>query len=127
MNLENSKQLTDNSKQIEPKTNADKKILNQLDKLITSTEKDINDFNFGAATQNLYHFFWNEFCDKYLEVSKTQMQDKKLKENTQKILFYVLTNSLQLLHPFIPFVTEEIWKNLGFEKPLIISDWPKID
>jgi valyl-tRNA synthetase len=127
MNLENSKQLTDNSKQIEPKTDADKKILSQLDKLITSTEKDINDFNFGAAAQNLYHFFWNEFCDKYLENSKTQMQDKKLKENTQKILFHVLTNSLQLLHPFIPFITEEIWQQLGNKKPLIISNWPKID
>ena len=127
MNLKNNKQLTSNNKQQpEPKTAADKKILNQLNQLVGSVNLNIEKYNFGRAAQDLYHFFWHEFCDIYLEESKKQLKDEKFKENTQQILFYVLSQSLKLLHPFMPFVTEEIWQTLGFEKPLIISDWPNI-
>ena len=125
MNLENSKQPTNNNKQPEPETEADKKILNQLNQLISSANSNIEKYNFGHAAQDLYHFFWHEFCDIYLEESKKQLADEKLKENTQKLLLYTLSLSLRLLHPFMPFITEEIWQTLGFEKPLIISDWPK--
>lgn len=125
INIENSKQLTSNNKQPKPETKADKKILNQLNQLIDSVNSNIEQYNFGHAAQDLYHFFWHEFCDIYLEESKKQLRDNKLKENTQQVLFYTLSLSLRLLHPFMPFVTEEIWQTLGFEKPLIISDWPK--
>jgi len=87
---------------------ADKKILKALGKTIKSVNENLEDFKFGKAAHKLYDFFWHDFCDLYLEKAKIQ-KDKK---NTQKILLYVLLNSLKLLHPFIPFITEEIYQKL---------------
>lgn len=89
-------------------TVADKKILRSLDKTTKSVNKDLGGFRFGSASHRLYDFFWHDFCDTYIEKSKFQ-KDKK---NTQKILLYVLLTSLKLLHPFIPFITEEIYQKL---------------
>ena len=89
-------------------TAADRKILKALDRTIKSVNKDLSDFQFGKAARNLYDFFWHDFCDVYIEKSKSQ-KDRK---NTQKILFHVLISSLKLLHPFIPFITEEIYQEL---------------
>jgi len=105
-------------------TVADKKILKTLEKTIKSTDKDLETFQFGRAARNLYTFFWHDFCDVYIEKSKSQ----KDKENTQKILLYVLLNSLKLLHPFIPFLTEEIYQKLPIKNKkecLMVEDWPK--
>lgn len=105
-------------------TSADKKILNSLSKTIKSTDKSLENFQFGAASRELYDFFWHDFCDVYIEKAKCQ----KNKNTTQKILLYVLLNSLKLLHPFIPFVTEEIYQKLPLKnkkKFLMIEDWPK--
>lgn len=105
-------------------TAADKKILKALNKTIKSVNKDLENFRFGPAARKLYDFFWHDFCDLYIEKSKSQ-KDKK---NTQKILLYVLLTSLKLLHPFIPFITEEIYQKLPIKnkkKSLIIEDWPK--
>lgn len=88
-------------------TNADKKILNALNKTIKSVNKDLEQFKFGKAAHTLYNFFWHDFCDRYIEASKKQNGQK-----TKKILLYVLTTSLKLLHPFIPFITEEIYQKL---------------
>jgi len=122
MNLGNVNKIPD---QVQPKTPSDEKILKQLDEVILYTNRKIKNYKFGHAAQKLYHFFWHQFCDSYLEESKKQLQDIKLKVSTQKILLYILSVCLRLLHPFIPFVTEEIWQKLGAEKPLIISEWPK--
>jgi len=102
-------------------TAADKKILKALDKTIKSVNKDLDSFKFGKSAHTLYDFFWHDFCDIYLEASKKQNDDK-----TNNILLYVLLNSLKLLHPFIPFITEEIYQKLPIkDKCLMIEDWPK--
>jgi valyl-tRNA synthetase len=101
------------------KTKADKRILKQLDKTIKSVDKDLDKLNFGKVAHVLYDFFWHDFCDKYIEESKKQ-EDK----NTEKILIHVLSNSLKLLHPFMPFITEEIYQQFN-KKYLIVEKWPK--
>lgn len=133
MNLENSKLKTQKSK-LQLKTKSDREIINKLDKLIKSTDKNLDDFKFGQAAHNLYNFFWHDFCDKYLEEAKLELQDADIRENTQYILLYTLICNLKLLHPLMPFVTEEIYQNLKkffndkdiyFRKSLMVSDWPK--
>jgi valyl-tRNA synthetase len=107
----------------------DKKILESLDKIINLVDKDLGNFQFGQAARRLYHFFWHDFCDKYIEASKSKIHNPKSKtekENTEKILLYVLSTSLKLLHPFLPFITEEIYQKLPLKdkKMLIIENWP---
>ncbi len=109
-----------------PKTAADKKILSELKKITKEVETQIEKYEFGQALHKLYSFFWHEFCDDYIEKSKSQMSDTKTAANTRSILFYVLNNSLKLLHPFLPFITEEIWQIMYPKKPpLLVTDWPK--
>ncbi|MCL5407283.1 MAG: valine--tRNA ligase [Patescibacteria group bacterium] len=130
MNLENQKSKiksqNDNVKlKIEPKTEADKKITQSLSHLITSVNNDLDNFRFGQAAHALYDFIWHDFADIYIEESKKQMD-----ENTQQILFFVLRTSLLLLHPFMPFLTEEIWQilkenQLVEEKLLVSASWPE--
>ena len=103
------------------KTEADKKILGALEKTTKSTNKSLESFDFGKVAHTLYDFFWHDFCDEYIERAKNQPDD-----NTKQILLYTLATSLKLLHPIIPFVTEEIYQKLpGTKKPLIIEEWPK--
>lgn len=108
-------------------TAADAKILKKLAVTLQNTDKNIEKYNFGQALHDLYEFFWHDFCDAYLEAAKKQLDDPKLKLQTQKILLHVLQTSLKLLHPFIPFVTEEVWSALPFaqKQMLIIASWPK--
>ncbi|MBZ9578049.1 valine--tRNA ligase [Patescibacteria group bacterium] len=104
-------------------TSADKRILKQLNKTTKSVNNDLENFRFGKATHTLYNFFWHDFCDVYIEASKKQDNKK-----TQKILLYVLSSSLKLLHPFIPFITEEIYQKIPIKnktKCLMIEKWPK--
>ncbi len=122
-------------------TTADKKILKALDKTIKSVNKDLERFRFGVAARRLYEFFWHDFCDVYIEKSKTELSFMKAKvkkrtkfsspkqdnEKTKKFLLYVLLNSLKLLHPFIPFITEEIYQKLPIKNKkqcLMIERWP---
>ena len=107
-----SEALVNDGYKIKSKTVADKEMLKNLRDIIKKTNKNIDNFEFGQALHELYDFFWHDFCDKYIESSKLQMSDNKLKDNTQKILLYVLAVSLKLFHPFIPFITEEIWSFL---------------
>ncbi len=110
-----------------PKTLADKRILTQLKKMQKTVSEKIEKYEFGPALHTLYDFFWHQFCDKYLEASKTQLADPKLKESTQHILLHTLATSLKLLHPFMPFVTEEIWCHLHTKdkRMLLVESWPK--
>jgi len=112
-------------------TKADKKILKTLDKTIKSVNKDLENFRFGQASRKLYNFFWHDFCDIYIEKSKKQLYyklDRGVIINTKRVLAYVLLNSLKLLHPFIPFITEEIYQKLPIKnkkKCLMIEKWPQ--
>jgi valyl-tRNA synthetase len=128
MNLENSKLKTKNSK-LQLKTKNDKEILIKLQELTKSTTANLEKFRFGQVAHDLYDFIWHDLADQYLEQSKEQLENPKLKENTQRILLKVLTTSLKLLHPIMPFFTEEIWQNLpqypGKEKLLITAKWPE--
>ncbi|MCD6500478.1 valine--tRNA ligase [bacterium] len=108
-------------------TRADKKILRELNKTIKSVTKDVESFRFGQAAQTLYHFFWHDFCDRYIEESKKQLQTSNIKHQTSNILLYVLLTSMKLLHPFMPFITEEIYQRLPLKnkkKCLMIEEWP---
>jgi valyl-tRNA synthetase len=114
-------------KNLKPLTKDDKKILKELNNIIKNANKHIENYEFGHALHKLYDFFWHDFCDKYLEVSKSQMRNPKLQKNTQQILLRVLTASLKLLHPFLPFITEEIWSSFFKVRKnnlLIIENWP---
>jgi valyl-tRNA synthetase len=102
----------------------DKKILKALNKTIKSVNKSLENFQFGKAAHSIYNFFWHNFCDKYLEEFK--IQNSKVK--SQKVLLSVLLTSLKLLHPFIPFITEEIYQILPIKnkkRSLMIEKWPK--
>lgn len=113
-----------------PITDADKKILESLDQTIDKATRDLDEFRFHEAAQGIYQFIWHEFADIYIEASKAQLSggDKKLAQNTQDILIYCLKNSLKLLHPIMPFVTETIWQELPKDAKdhelLIKARWP---
>jgi len=99
-------------------------IIGETKKIIKEITIHLNRYRFDLAAEEIYHFFWHTFCDQYLEMSK------KRRSETQQTLLQVLATSLKLLHPFMPFLTEQIWqlaKDQEFfkEKALIIAQWPK--
>ncbi|MDE5655017.1 MAG: valine--tRNA ligase [Clostridia bacterium] len=111
-------------------TNADKWILSRLNKAIKEVTANLEKYELGNASAKLYDFVWTEFCDWYIELAKVALygdsQDKKV--NTLSVLVYVLENILKLMHPFVPFITEEIYKNLPTAKDsIVISEWPTIN
>jgi valyl-tRNA synthetase len=106
-------------------TQADKTILAKLAELEMEITKAIDSFRIHEAAQSLYQFIWHEFADVYIEASKPQLEEPKLNKDTQAILFYCLTTSLKLLHPFMPFITEDIWGKLNKKNLLIVENWPK--
>ncbi len=103
----------------------DKWILSKLDHTAKSVEDYLKVYEFNNAAFALYDFVWSYFCDWYIEFSKHSIYNgsEDEKRNTLRVLVYVLEATLKLLHPFIPFVTEEIWKILGNDQPLAISSW----
>jgi valyl-tRNA synthetase len=105
------------------KNGKDKEILEKTEKLIGDITRLIESYDFNHASQNLYEFSWHEFADSYIEDVKDRID-----EDSFRVLLNVYLTILKLLHPFMPFVTEEIYKRLlGGEVSLIISDWPKND
>lgn len=96
----------------EAKTEGDTEILSKLSAIKEETKKHILAFEFSEALKGLYDFFWHDFCDVYIEKSKKQLANPETKESTERILLTVLSESLALLHPFIPFITEEIYAHL---------------
>ncbi len=109
----------------EPHTDADKEILNKLETVTKEATEHIEKFRLHEAAQGLYQFTWHELADVYIEASKTQLQNETMKENTQAILLYSLFTILKLLHPFMPFITEEIWSQLDQKRLLLVTPWPK--
>lgn len=106
----------------------DKWILSKLNKLIKETTINLNNYDLGVWTQKVYDFIWGEFCDWYIEMVKPRLYDKenKTREATQYTLNKVLGDSLKLLHPIMPFITEEIYTKLyNNDESIMISSWPK--
>jgi len=95
----------------------DHAILDQLLSTTREVNRCFNEFEFSAAVQALYAFFWGDFCDWYVEVSKSKLQSADTKANCLAIQDLVLRQTLLLLHPFVPFVTEELWSLLGYGAP----------
>lgn len=107
----------------------DRWILSKLSDAIYETNRALDAYRFNDAAGTVYQFLWHEFCDWYIELSKVVLySDTEEKDETVNCLFYVFENILKLLHPFMPYVTEEIWLNiLGKEKSLMISLYPTHD
>jgi len=108
----------------------DKWILNKFDKLVVEVTKNIDNYELGVAIDKIYNFIWNEYCDWYIEMCKTRIysDDEKVKVPVSDVLSHILASSLKLLHPFMPFITSEIYPNLIVfgTKDLIVAKWPDI-
>lgn len=109
-------------------TLADRWILSRYAKTVDEVTRNLERFELGEAARLLYEFIWNEYCDWYIEMAKARLYNKEAAEarNTaQYILWYVLENTLKLLHPFMPFITETIWQYLPHEgESIMIAHWP---
>lgn len=111
-----------------PYTLPDRWILSRLNTIMDEVTKNMEDYEIGEAARNLYEFFWGEFCDWYIELTKVRLygEDKQARATAQRVLLEVLETFLKLLHPFMPFITEEIWHYLPGERAsIMISPWPK--
>ena len=111
------------------KTLADKWILTRLNQTIGKVTELFEKFEFGEAGRLLYRFIWDDFCDWYIEMSKETLagDDEAAKLTTRSILVYVLDNTLRLLHPIMPFVTEEIWQSVPHVgESLVVATYPTV-
>ncbi len=105
----------------------DRWILSGLNSLIGEVTENLDKYELGIAAQKIYDFIWDSFCDWYIELTKARLtgEDKAAAEQAQKVLLYVLTEILTLLHPFMPFITEEIFQAIPHEgDALMIRSWP---
>lgn len=112
---------------VEDLRSEDKWILSKLQTVIENVTNKIDKYEIGLAAQEIYDFIWTEYCDWYIEMVKPRLygEDSKEKEAAKKTLLYVLKNVLKLLHPYMPFITEEIWQHLpATAGALIVSEWP---
>ncbi|MBX7208431.1 MAG: valine--tRNA ligase [Verrucomicrobiaceae bacterium] len=114
----------------------DKWILLRLNTAIAEVTTSLEEYRFSDATNTLYRFFWSEYCDWYVEASKAVLQgtDADRKANTLAVIDFVLGHTLRLFHPFLPFITEELWHGMGFSsdmpenqggKSIMFAPWPK--
>ncbi len=107
---------------------ADKWILSKLNTLIAEVTENLDRYELGVAVQKVYDFIWDSYCDWYIELTKARLyaEDPEAKLVAQKVLLYVLDQFLKLLHPFMPFLTEEIWQAIPHEgESIMVQDWPK--
>ena len=108
----------------------DKWILNSFNQLCLEVNDNLEKFELGIAAQKLHDFIWDQFCDWYVEISKIRLQgdDEKAAQNVRQVLCWVLTKTLALLHPFMPYLTEEIWQSLPHEgEALVVAEYPQYD
>jgi valyl-tRNA synthetase len=109
---------------------ADRWIMSRYNNLIQEVTDNLDKFELGIAVQKLYDFIWSEFCDWYIELTKPRLygDDDEGRETVLYTLTYVLSNTLKLLHPFMPFITEEIWQHLPHQgESIMIASWPEAD
>ena len=107
---------------------ADKWILSRLNEITREVTSNLDDYELNLAAEKIYDFIWAEFCDWYIEMAKSALygDDQARKENVSAVLVKVLGTSMQLLHPFMPFITEELYQQLpGHEETIMLSAWPK--
>ena len=105
----------------------DKWILSKFNSLARAVTDNLEKFELGLAVQKLYDFIWDQFCDWYIELCKARLQGEKAAD-ARRVLVFVMTRTLSLLHPFMPFITEEIWQSLPHEgEALIRAPWPVYD
>ncbi len=101
----------------------DKWIVSKFNRVARDMTENLERFELGVAVQKAYDFMWGDFCDWYIELSKGRMDD-----GNRRVLCWVLGNTLKLLHPFMPFITEEIWQSLPHEgEAIMVSKWPEFD
>ena len=116
---------------VEDYTMADRWILSRFAKTAQGVTENLEKYELGEAGRLIYEFIWSEFCDWYIELSKARLYDKenvKPRQTAQYVLGYVLERTLRLLHPFMPFITEEIWQHIPHEgKSIMVSQWPAED
>jgi valyl-tRNA synthetase len=108
----------------------DKWILKKYNSLVENITKSYDNYELGIAAQNLYDFIWSDFCDWYIELTKPRLygEDEGAKDVACSVLNFVLAGTLQLLHPLMPFITEEIWTSLeNTGESIMISSWPETD
>jgi len=108
----------------------DKWILSLFNKLSKEVTENLEKFELGIAVSKLYDFIWDVFCDWYIEISKIRLNsdDAKAAQTARDMLVYIMSNTLKLLHPFMPFITEEIWQTLPHDgESIMISKWPEYD
>ena len=106
----------------------DKWVLSKLNRVIREVTENMDRYELGVAAQKIYDFIWDDYCDWYIELTKTRLQgeDEDSKVRAQQVLCHVLTEMLKLLHPFMPFITEEIWQALPHEGDfLMLQQWPE--
>ena len=112
-------------------TLADKWIMSRYAKTAQGVTANLEKFELGEAGRLIYEFIWNEFCDWYIELAKARLYDKenlRPRQTAQYVLGYVLEGTLRLLHPFMPFITEEIWQHIPHEGiSIMVSQWPGND
>jgi valyl-tRNA synthetase len=111
------------------KSVADKWILTRLNETIEHVTRLSERYEFGEVGRALYNFIWDDFCDWYIEMAKLPLygEDEAAKKTTRSILAYVLDNTMRLLHPFMPFITEEIWQNLPHAgESITTAAWPVV-
>jgi valyl-tRNA synthetase len=120
---------------LKPKSLADRWIVSRAQRLTAEVTRLVDEFQFGEAGRQIFDFLWSEYCDWYIETAKAQLQDAERRERTAQILRAVLDRALRLLHPFMPYVTEEVWQHLYADTPeerrpapaLIVARWPQAE
>ena len=125
MNLEG---VDNNDIDMSSLTISDKWILDKLNNTAKEINENIKNYRIGETAHILYDFFWNSYCDWYVEIAKIQLQDEELKLNTQRVLRYVLDMSLRMLHPIMPHITERVWQLIPKQsefKALMLADFPQ--
>ncbi|MDQ0256495.1 valyl-tRNA synthetase [Evansella vedderi] len=112
------------------KSIADKWILTRLQETISQVTRFIDAYEFGEVGRSLYNFIWDDFCDWYIEMAKLPLNgdDEEAKHTTRSVLAYVLDQTMRLLHPFMPFITEEVWQHLPHKgESITVAAWPTRD
>ena len=106
------------------RTHSDSWILVQWENTLNKVIKFLENSDFSLAALELYHFTWGDFADRYIEMAKIEIKHSpKTKDDKDQVKLYILSNLLKTLHPFIPFVTEALWKHMGVESMLMVQPW----
>lgn len=129
--IQNTEDLKNKEIKINELEPRDKKFIEEFHKFLQEITEEMNDYKLYLASEKAYHFFWHTFADIIIEECKKTINegDEKQKESAQKTLIFLLKEQLKVLHPFIPFVTEEIWSLLPYNKDtelLMVQKWPNI-